>query len=109
MNCFNDYDKKYPDLVILILNYFSSSNSIVASKDRSVSNFSEQYKVSGTNGYSYIYQPLIVDRICKKLCECGEMTCIRNDGGAGFDNNYIYFKKDANFLDKNKKKLSYYL
>ena len=108
MNCFNDYDKKYPDLVILILDYFSSSNNIVASKDRSVSNFSEQYKVSGTNGYSYIYQPLIVDRICKKLCECGEMTCIRNDGGAGFNNNYIFFKKDANFFDKNKKKLSYY-
>ena len=39
MNCFNDYDKKYPDLVILILNYFSSSNRIVASKDRYVSNF----------------------------------------------------------------------
>lgn len=36
-----------------------------------------------------IYQPHIVNTICKKLCEKGVLTGIKEEGGLGLRNIYI--------------------
>ena len=108
MNYYDDYDKKYPDLIIMILEYFSTSNSVPAVNDKSIIGFCEQHTVTNQNEHTYIFQPHIVDRICKKLCECGQLTCIRNDGGLGLKNNYMFLLNRKDLFDENKKRLTYY-
>lgn len=109
MEYFDSYDQKYPDLIISILDYFEISGK-KAIGNKSVLDFCEQYKIEDENGHghSYKFQPQIVDRICKKLCECGQMSCIKNDGGLGLNNNYIYFYYKKEFFYENKERLRYY-
>ena len=102
---FDDYDKKYPNLIIDILEYFDIQNSKPgAIKDKSVLKFCEQYK----NGNSLLYQPPIINRICKRLCDCRQMECIRSNGGLGLNDNYTFILKDRNFFEEEKGRLVYY-
>ena len=76
------YDEKYPDLIIKILEYFDiSNNADLPVAKKSVIGFCEKYQEKEGKGSSFIYQPNIVDRICRRLCECNQITCIKNDGG----------------------------
>ena len=75
------YDEKYPDLIIKILEYFDiSNNADLPVAKKSVIGFCEKYQEKEGKGSSFIYQPNIVDRICRRLCECNQITCIKNDG-----------------------------
>ena len=72
---YNDYDIKYPDLILKIMDYFDIQNSSVGKiKDKSVLKFCEQFK----DGNALIYQPTIINRICKRLCDCGQFECVRS-------------------------------
>ena len=101
---FNDYDERYPDIVIEILEYFDIANSINAAKDKSILKFCELHK----SGSEYIYQPQIVSRICKRLCESGIIECLRNNGGLGLDDNYLVILNDKSSFHDNRDLLKYY-
>ena len=77
MNDYYDgYDEKYPDLIMKILEYFDvSNNAELPMAKKSVLHFCEKYKEKQEIGYSLIYQPNIVDRICKRLCDCNQLNC----------------------------------
>lgn len=103
------YDEKYPDLIIKILEYFDiSNNADLPVAKKSVIGFCEKYQEKEGKGSSFIYQPNIVDRICRRLCECNQITCIKNDGGLGLQNNYMFILNKSDFFEKNKRQLSYY-
>lgn len=76
MKDFLDYDIKYPDLVLSIVDYFSiRKGEPVASKN--IKGFIESYKVP--DGESPI-QPDIVGKICDRLCDCRRMICLKKEG-----------------------------
>lgn len=88
---FDGYDEKYPDLIIKILEYFDISNSETTVSEKSVLKFCEKYGIKEkTGGIKYLYQPTIVDRICRKLCENNQMSCIKNIDGLGLQNSYMF-------------------
>lgn len=102
---YNDYDIKYPDLILKIMDYFDIQNSSVGKiKDKSVLKFCEQFK----DGNALIYQPTIINRICKRLCDCGQFECVRSLGGMGFYDNYLYIIKDRENFVREKERLKYY-
>ncbi|MCR5602494.1 MAG: serine protease [Lachnospiraceae bacterium] len=102
---YNDYDLKYPDLILEILEYFDFQNSDAGEvKDKSVLKFSEQFK----EGNTLIYQPTVVNRICKRLCDCGQLECIRSLGGMGLYDNYLFIVRDRAFFEREKSRLKYY-
>lgn len=84
MKEFLDYDIKYPDLVLDIVNYFLLGNG--DPKQKSVLGFVQSYKVMpGENPI----QPDIVSKICDRLCDCRRMSCLRKNGIMGMDDNYL--------------------
>ncbi len=102
---FDDYGYKYPNIVMEILEYFDISNSeSVAIKDKTVLKFCEQHTADNT----FIYQPTIVNRICKRLCEKSRLECIRNNGDLGLSNNYLFVCKDKDFFKQERERLKYY-
>ncbi len=107
-DCFGGYEKQYPNLIIDILEYFEISNKEEAIAKKSVLGFCEKYSIKEKTGTSYTFQPQFVDRICKKLCKCGQMTCIKHDGGLGLRNNYMFILNRKDFFENNKKRLCYY-
>lgn len=93
---FCEYDKLYPDLVLKILKYFEISNNAQEKvNEKSVLRFCESNK----SGDQYIYQPVVINRICKRLCDAGMMDCLRNSGGLGLDNNYLFIAKDIEYFN----------
>lgn len=99
---FDYYDKKYPDIVIEILEYFEISNNVPDNlKEKSVLKFCILHK----NEKGLVYQPGIVNRICKKLCNCGRMECIKQSNGLGLDNNYVFILKDKELLKRERQRL----
>lgn len=96
---FDNYCYKYPNIVIEILEYFDISNSSDRNISRkSVLHFCEQHKTAE----GYIYQPIIVNRICKRLCEKGILESISNQGALGFSDNYLFVIKDRTIFQKNR-------
>lgn len=105
-NYFDDYDKKYPDLVNQILEYFDIHNITPKEiKDKSVWDFCSRFK--DENG-SLPIQPTIVNRICKRLCECSQLECIRSSGGIGLYDNYLFILTNPEYFSENKERLKYY-
>lgn len=90
MNNFRDYDKKYPDLIVEIMEYFQLGTGEV--KTKSVLGFCEG-KAIPTNdgqGQEFVIQPSVVVKICEKLCESGVLSSVKKDGTLGLGNNYIF-------------------
>ena len=84
MKEFLDYDIKYPDLVLDIVDYFSLGNG--KPEQKSVQGFVTSYKVpEGEN----LIQPEIVGRICDRLCECRQMSCLSRGSSMSLDNKYL--------------------
>lgn len=107
MEYYDDYDKKYPELILMIIEYFDDSNKQWGGvEEKSVKRFCELY--SDKKKHQYVYNPIIVDRICKKLCDCNIITCIKKDTGLGLENNYICIFRNKEMLLKNKMQMSYY-
>lgn len=101
---FFDYDKAYPNLIFEILEYFEISNTSQEKiQEKSVFRFCDNNKV----GDQYIYQPAIINRICKRLCDSGIMECLRSTGGLGNDN-YLFIANDIEYFKSNRSMLSRY-
>ncbi len=102
---FDNYDKKYPEIVIEILEYFEISNNYPdALKDKSVLKFCEQHN----DDNQFTYQPTIVNRICKRLCEKGVLECIRSSGGLGLYDNYLFFVNNQSSLINDRERLTHF-
>lgn len=84
MKEFLDYDLKYPDLVLAIVDYFSLKNGEKI-ESKSIQKFIGTYTVP--EGESPI-QPDIVGKICDRLCECRRMSCIKKNGPMCLFDNY---------------------
>lgn len=83
MKVFLDYDIKYPDLVLDIIDYFSLGKGNPEQKN--VQGFITSYEVpEGENPI----QPDIVGRICDRLCECRRMTCMHKGSIMALNDNY---------------------
>jgi len=96
MKEFLDYDIKYPDLVLSIVNYFSLNNG-EKPDSKSVQKFIETYNVPV--GEEKI-QPDIVGRICDRLCEYRMMSCIRKNGLMCLNDNYCCVLQRQQYSDK---------
>ena len=102
---FDDYDKKYPNIVVEILEYFDLQNQTPDhTKDKTILKFCEQHKQEK----NYIYQPQIVSRICKRLCDKGQMECLRSEGGLGINDNFLFICGKTEFFKNNRDLLKYY-
>ena len=102
---YDDYDKKFPELVLDILEYFDLSNNINGNiKDKSVLKFCMQHLSNGEP----IYQPTIVNRICKRLCDCSHLECVCVKGVNGWDSNYIFLARNRELFKSERNRLKYY-
>ena len=103
---FDGYGTKHPDIIIKILEYFNITNPCENQiKEKSVLHFCEQFKDS--EGH-YIYQPKIVSRICKRLCECGQMECLKSAGLLGMNDNYMCLLQDVGVFKAKSGRMMYY-
>ena len=55
-----------------------------------------------------IYHPLIVDRICKRLCDCNVLERIGGRGGYPDYNKYLFVIRDRKKFSAEKQRLKYY-
>lgn len=78
-----EYYKECPGLLPKLLKYFDMNNKTDL-KERTISNF-----CTDSNG-KVMYQPAVVDWICKRLCEKGLFSCIRDGSILGLKNIYAY-------------------
>lgn len=76
MKDFLDYDIKYPDLIIKVIDYFTNNGSNRPQK--TIIDFCNWYKVP--KGEDLI-QPIILSRICERLCDLRKMFCIQKING----------------------------
>lgn len=106
MKYFDDYDLKYPDLFIKIIEYFNISYGI---KERSVLKFCETTGIKGENGgIMYVYQPAIINKICQILCDKNKMSVLKIDGNLGLHNNYGFIVRDEKIWNSNKEQIQIY-
>lgn len=82
---FLDYDIKYPDLILDIVDYFTLRSG-QAVKDKSVMKFCDGFKTPEGEG---MIQPDVVAKICNRLCDARHMSCVRAGSAIGLDNNYL--------------------
>lgn len=102
---FDDYDKKYPNLVMDILHYFSLNNeSTKPIGKRSVLKFCQLYQ----HDFNVICQPWIISTICKRLCEKRQMLCLKSMSGLGMEDNYLFAINYPKIFKKEKSRLKYY-
>lgn len=106
MNEYDDYDVKYPNLILEIMDYFTLGNGKSANK--SVLGFCELSATKNNHGLEFKYQPNIIDRICQMLCKRNVMSCIRVDGGLGLQNNYMVVIKDKQIWRQQASRLRVY-
>lgn len=99
MQDFLDYDIKYPDLVLSIVEYFSISKGDINNK--SVGDFvNNQYTSNGI----ILLQPEIVGKICDRLCDARCMSSLKRGTQFNFTNNYC-----CTFHDDGKYPRTYYI
>lgn len=98
---FHDYDKLYPELVVEILEYFEISNATDGKpNDKSIRKFCAKN--------NFKYQPVPINRICKRLCECNHMDIVRSGGFLDLDSNYVVIFKDKALFESQRNQLSFY-
>lgn len=103
---FDVYDEKYPDLMIQLLDYFNVHYSNVPSGKKSIAGFCDQYAVPDSTNpgvRQFIHHPIIIDRICRKLCEAGTLVQTANYGTLGSNNNYAYISTNPKAYIENKR------
>lgn len=98
MEYYDDYDLKYPDLVMEILDYFAICKGM---NEKSVGKFCELHAKKNEKGSEFIYQPAIVDRICQELCKKNRLTVIRSGSALGLDNNYGFVIRNKQIWENN--------
>lgn len=93
MKDYLDYDIKYPDLIIKVIDYFTNNGSNLPQK--TILDFCHDYKVpKGENPID----PIILSRICKRLCELRKMFCIQRMNG--FTDIYHSVQYDQDLWEK---------
>lgn len=101
---FGEYYKKYPNLIMEILDYFSLNNeSTKPIEKRSILKFCQFYQ----DNFNVIYQPWIISAICKRLCEKGQMLCLKSFGVMGIEENYLFAINYPERFEKEKTRLQY--
>ena len=105
MKEFNDYDRKYPNLVMDILDYFKIESGI---DNKSVLKFCTMHGKKDGGGVDFVYQPEIVSRICQKLCKKNKLSALRTGSGLGFDDNYVFIIRNKQEWERNYNKLRHY-
>lgn len=102
---YNDFDEKYPDLVIKLLEYFrvDKENDGPIAK-RSIKKFCDKYK----GKYDFTKQPWILSAICKRIYEAGYMMCLKSRGGLGLEDNYLFHLNKVEFFESDKDRLMYF-
>ncbi len=95
---FDDYDKKYPNLLIEIAEYFGVGNEFYGNPDdRSVLNFCMLNKDPEMK-----YQPEIISRICIRMREHGLLCRTRVSGGNGWYDNYVFTAYHSEYYQNNR-------
>ena len=102
-----DYSKQFPTLITDILEFFDVKH--VTDKDgtlhpRCIAEFCVD------KNKKTIYQPHLIDRICQKLCQQGDMGCVKHSDGTGALNTY-YVTSHFDFQaqdDLTKKNLNFF-
>lgn len=100
MKEYNDYDLRYPQLIMQIIEYFRLGSGI---NKHSILDFCQIN--CDPISKEIIYQPAIVNKICQKLCHKNIMSLIKSDGKLGLHNNYMVVIRDESFFETEKKKL----
>ena len=95
MNDFQEYGVKYPDLVVQILEFFALRND--DAPDRTVGDFCGQFKVMAGE---QALQPVVVSRICDRLCEMRKMVCTSKKGYMGLWDTYYAKPLDQAVVEK---------
>nr|MCR5729408.1 hypothetical protein [Ruminococcus sp.] len=54
------------------------------------------------------YQPVPVNRICKRLCDCNQMDIIRSGGVLGLDSNYVSIISNKELYKTQRNRFKYY-
>ena len=94
---FDDYDVKYPDLVMDIVEFFSAKNRGKINEYKKSKKlgpifcFIEKYKDTTDPNGPYPVQPSIVERICSKLCSLGIMERLRSNSNLAQLDDFIHF------------------
>lgn len=87
MNFFDDYDTRFPDLIMDILEYFSISNGNFNNK--TVLSFcTDKYLKPGSSNQEPLVQPEIIDRICTVLVNNNAMSSLKSGTSLGMKNTY---------------------
>lgn len=102
MEEFLDYDKKYPELVYDILDYFRPGNTVQEQLRKSVLDYCSYSRFNNQGHNGVIMQPAIVHRICELLTKKRLMSCIRVGTVAdGLNANYQFLPAHEDlFLQK---------
>ena len=87
MRVFDNYDVKYPNLVMNILEYFN-----LAKGETNLKSVFEFCKINSVphkddSGFTFTIEPNMVNKICKILCDNDKMSCVKTDGLLGAGNN----------------------
>ena len=92
MKEFLDYDIKYPDLIIQLLQFFCLGTE--GNSNKTVGQFCGHFQVP--KGEQQL-QPGIVERICERLCEMRKMVCTNRGAQMGLNNAYYSRPQDIKF------------
>lgn len=96
MREFLDYDIKYPNLVLDIIDYFSIENGDINQK--SIQKFITSY--TGIKG-DIPLQPDVIGKICDRLCEFRLLSNLRKSGNMCLDDSYIYVPRNQDYRNNN--------
>ncbi|SEQ77590.1 Trypsin-like peptidase domain-containing protein [Treponema bryantii] len=93
-----DYQKQFPNLISDIIDFFDASKASNNNKlqPKKVVDFCTD------KNKKVIYQPQVIDQICKILCKNNAMSCINNTDGMGINNTYLVFNRSKNVDPLNK-------
>ena len=105
MEEFDDYDKKYPNPIIEILDYFKIGSG---AGEKSIYKFCELHGNKTNGGVLWKYQPEVVSRICQQLCKKNKLSTLRSGSSLGFNDNYGFVIRDQQYWEQNYVKLRHY-
>ncbi len=105
MKDFDDYDKKYPDLIMEILDYFKIGAD---ANSKSILKFCMQHGEKNSGGVEFKYQPEIINKICQQLYKKNKLSILRVGQSLGFDSNYGFVIRDKQNWEQNYTKLRHY-
>ena len=102
MKAFLDYDIKYPELILELIEYFTHNTG--NKPTRTIGGFCEYFK---TPEGEDILQPDIIGRICDRLCEMRKMVSLRKKGIMCYQDMYCAIPFDHELMEKHRETLAH--